>query len=371
MSLAIPLENIRGVNQAVLWRLFFGHGPVNQKSIAREIHYSEKSVTRAFRFLRQYDFVEFCRGGWVLKPEVGDDMLQGIEVSAAYRRRSGSELPAANGTFDHWADQQDILDDDQDDGTFDHSAGVEDLAEEDSDGHFDHSAVEKDEVSKESDGTFDHSADQQDEGGEKTDRHFDHPDAEKIPADGTFDHPDAEKIPADGTFDHPDAEKIPEDGHFDHPDPEKIPENGHFDHPDPQKNPVDGTFVDSGGSKIEASRESTIIINTDSLNQTKGFNNNNSSASAKINKDPGAQAGIWRELSRMRIYQNSRTLGMVQLAHVTPEYVGALMDQFEAEGRGGVGWSGLFIQHCERNEPIRSRHSQMQEQFEKFFCREV
>ncbi len=388
MTLAIPLENIRGVNQAVLWKLFFGHGPLNQKSVAREIHYSEKSVTRAFRFLRQYDFVEFCRGGWVLKPEVGDDMLQGIEVSAAYRRRAGHAQPfdgtfvharpaslGLNGTFDHWSEQQDLIDDEEedgtfdhldvspdepgdgDDGTFDHYADMADLAEEESDGTFDHSAVEKDEVSEESDGTFDHSVVEKDEVGEETDGTFDHPDQEKIPANGTFDHPEPEKIPANGTFDHPEPEKIPADGTFDHPDPGKIPENG--------------DFVGSNDSKIEASRVRTIIIK-DSLIKTKSIkNNNNSSSTTMINKNPGDQAHIWRELSRMRIYQNPRTLEMVQLDHVTPEYVGALMDQFEAEGRGGVGWSGLFIQHCERNEPIRSRNSQLREQFENFFGREV
>jgi hypothetical protein len=68
---------------------------------------------------------------------------------------------------------------------------------------------------------------------------------------------------------------------------------------------------------------------------------------------PAAEVeAIWAELYPAGVLRNNRTDELVQMPHITPEYVKAKRDEFKRRKQGGMAFAPIFIQALEQNQPI-------------------
>jgi len=61
---------------------------------------------------------------------------------------------------------------------------------------------------------------------------------------------------------------------------------------------------------------------------------------------------VWGELERLGVRKNERTMAMVEMEHMSVEYVRSLAARLEDEGKGGARNSGLLIRACEQAAPL-------------------
>lgn len=96
--------------------------------------------------------------------------------------------------------------------------------------------------------------------------------------------------------------------------------------------------------------------------------NTNSSVSRNYSD---SHSEIWTALARLGCFKNDRTRVMVEMPHVTLEYIKSLAAQLNEQGKGGVKHAGMFVKYCEQNTPVEavldtSRGQSVIDEVEKF-----
>lgn len=111
-------------------------------------------------------------------------------------------------------------------------------------------------------------------------------------------------------------------------------------------------------SASKTNRKSPILKSSTARCRTSGKGRRRSRPdSARLvqaSKSSQARAEIWAELSRIGLRKNARTEALVDLEHVTPDYVRALAEKLDQQGYGGFRHTGLFVKVCEQAEPVQA-----------------
>ena len=138
------------------------------------------------------------------------------------------------------------------------------------------------------------------------------------------------------------------------------------------------------GAKYPASRnfsDSALISISNSLNlkELKDFKDFKNNINTNTIKTPGKKRKItnkyrdqlWEELRRLNLRHNKRTEALVEMDHITPEYLRGMGEKLEREGRGGPRNTGLLVCALESGEPVTHAEESVHETVEKFLGRKV
>ncbi len=113
--------------------------------------------------------------------------------------------------------------------------------------------------------------------------------------------------------------------------------------------------------------------NSSEVNDLKDLKNINTNTTNLLDdrniSDAADKPEVWKELYRIGLRRNSRTIAMVALEHITREYVLAMELKFKAQNRDCGKNSGLFIIALENHDPIDSSFFQQLDNNDYFFKR--
>ena len=105
----------------------------------------------------------------------------------------------------------------------------------------------------------------------------------------------------------------------------------------------------SDSRKNSDSALNSINVSLNNQEPEKDLSSNKTKASRNISVSERDE--IWRILSAAGVRRNSRTDALIELEHITPEYLRAKIAEYKARGLSGAKWAGLLIKAIEYGEP--------------------
>jgi hypothetical protein len=80
---------------------------------------------------------------------------------------------------------------------------------------------------------------------------------------------------------------------------------------------------------------------------------------------------LWDEFRRLNLRRNARTEALLEMPHITLDYLRGMQEKLEREGRSGPRHTGLLVHALERAEPLEHAGESVKERVEKFLGRRI